>query len=196
MKDLRNLLAGAALAAAALIASLAPSQAFQASLCAPEAAGTGPMARRVVNPNTSTGYQLNSAGCAVFAQADVGYFITQGYTPGPTQNSILYNTGSLPSSGTTDIPIGSIPAGNYIQHIIVENKTASAVTGGLAFGTTANATDIVTALTCGASCLTYVTDANLKLRVFSTTAAQVIHMAPVTSSNSANLNVTVVYAPF
>lgn len=195
MKFARNLV----LAAAALVAALcfAP-QAFAASqmLCAPESAGTAPGPRIIVNPNTNKQYSLNSAGCAVVASGDIGYMLSQGFTPGPSQNSIIYTTGALPASGTGDIVIGAVPAGAYIQQIIIQNTTANAVTGGVSIGTTANGTDIVAAQAVGANALVFVTDATLLKRVFSTTAATPLHAAPVTSSNTANLTFTVVYGYF
>jgi hypothetical protein len=167
-------------------------------LCAPNTVDQA-NARRMVNPNTGNFYMLNGQGCAVIAQADVGWLLGQGFSAGPPFGAnILFNTGVLPASGTADIVVGNIPPGAYIQHIIVNNLTANAVTGGLSFGTTANGTDVVLTQAVGANGLVFVTDATLLKRVFSTTASQPIHMAPASggSSNSANLNVTIVYGYF
>ncbi|WGR74340.1 MULTISPECIES: hypothetical protein [unclassified Bradyrhizobium] len=194
MKSVRNLFF-AALALAAAFVSAPEARAFQNVLCAPNSMTS--VAKRMVNPNTNNAYVLNGQGCAVIAQADIGWFVSQGFSAGPPFGpNILYATGTLPASGTGDIVVGSIPPGAYLQHIVINNLTANAVTGGLSFGTTANGTDIVAAATCAANCLVTVADSALLKRVFSTTAATPIHMAPVTSSNSASLNVTLVYGYF
>jgi hypothetical protein len=193
----RNLIF-AALGAVALIAAFAaapqPAQSAQALLCAPEqsAAATGP--GRATNPTTGNSYTTNGAGCAAIAQADIGYFRAQGWTFGPNTLSFVFDTGT--ATTTTDFTVGTLPPGTYIREIIVENKTATSVTGGIGFGTTSGATDIVTALTCGASCLTQVTDSALKLRVFSTTAPQAIHAAAVTTWQGARAIITVIYGYF
>jgi hypothetical protein len=191
MKSFRAFLAIGFVAAAALFA--APAGAAQLMMCAPDAVATATGAHRVQNPVTQNTYGLNSAGCALIAQADIGYFQTQGFTPGSAQNSIIYTTGALPASGTTDIPLPSLPAGAYIKMVVIQNNSANAVTGGVSLGTTANGTDIVAAQAVAANALVFVTDATLLKRVFSATAAQPLHLAPVTSSNTANLTVTIVY---
>lgn len=99
-------------------------------------------------------------------------------------------------TGTTAVQVGTLPPSTYIQHIIVNNTTANAVTGGIAFGSTSGGTDIVTALTCGANCLAFTLDSALSKRVFSTTAQQPIYAAAVTAWNSANVTITVVYGYF
>lgn len=180
---------------AALSVPPAPSYAGQALLCAPDPAGVATGPGRYVNPTTGNAYSTNGAGCAVIALTDVGYFRAQGWTFGPNTLSIVYDTGV--QTGTTDLIVGSIPPGAYIRDIFVENTTATAITGGIAFSTTGSgATDIVTALTCGASCLTFVADSALKLRVFSTTASQAIHAAAVTSWQNARAKITVIYGYF
>lgn len=85
----------------------------------------------------------------------------------------------------------TIPAGCAIQDIFITNTTANAITGGLKFGTTAGATDIVVALAVGASVLTFVTDATLLKRTFA--GAQTVFIDAVVSWNSASVNVTTVY---
>ena len=195
MKSLRALLAIGFVAA--LFAASPAANAAQLMMCAPDAVASATGAKRVVNPVTSNAYSLNSAGCALIAQGDIGYFISQGYTAGSSQNSIIYTTGALPASGTTDIPIPTaVPAGAYIKMVIIQNTTANAVTGGISIGTTANGTDVVAAQAVGASTIVFVTDATLLKRVFSATAATVLHAAPVTSSNTANLTFSIVYDYF
>ncbi len=86
-----------------------------------------------------------------------------------------------------------MPANSVIDYIIVKNNTANAITGGLKFGTTAGATDIVAALAVGASALVFVLDAVLLLRIFSTSATQQIFIDAVAAWNSASVDITIVY---
>lgn len=192
MKSIRNLFLGAA-ALVAAFASVPQAYAAQQMLCAPDAVATATGARRVVNPNTNNAYALNSAGCALIAQADIGYFLTQAFTSGPDHGTLIYTTGALPASGTTDIVGPALPAGAYLQQIIIQNTTANAVTGGVSVGSTANGTDIVVATASGANS---VANSTLVKTAFSTTAATPLHFAPVTSSNTANLTITIVYGYF
>jgi len=186
--------------ALALFALAAPAQAAQQMMCSPDVAGGVQGPRRVVNTASTASpqpaYQLNSLGCAVIAQADVGFFAAQGFSQASSQNTILFTTGTLPASGTADIVGPSIPAGAYIQQIIWNNTTANAVTGGMSVGTTANGTDVVAAQALAANALVFTTDALLLKRVFSLTAATPLHFAPVTSSNTANLTITIIYGYF
>lgn len=193
MKSFRALLI-AGLAAASLLAAAPPASAAQLMMCAPDAVAAATGGRRVVNPASGGGaYVLNSAGCALVAQADIGYFASQAYTVTSAQNSLIYTTGALPASGTADIVGPSVPAGAYIKMIIWQNTTANAVTGGMSLGTTANGTDIVAAQALAANALVFTTDALLLKRVFSATAGTPLHFAPITSSNTANITITVVY---
>lgn len=195
MKSLRALLAFGFVAA--LFAAAPAANAAQLGMCAPDAVAAATGARRVVNPVTQNSYSLNSAGCGLIASGDIGYFASQGYTSGSLGSTIIYTTGALPASGTTDIPIPTaVPAGAYIKMLIIQNTTANAVTGGVSIGTTANGTDVVLAQAVGANGLVFVTDATLLKRVFSSTAATVLHAAPVTSSNTANLTFSIVYDYF
>lgn len=193
-----NSLARLLIALAAMLAALVPASAAVTVLCAPNPVDQ--FSARTIGGSTSqvpsgTLYTLNGQGCTVAKQADVGYFISQGFTPGPPFGAnILYTTGVL--TGTTAVQIGTLPASTYIQHIIVSNSTANAVTSGIAFGTTSGGADIVTALTCAANCLAFTLDSALSKRVFSTTATQPIWAAAVGAWNSANVTITVVYGYF
>ena len=195
MKSLRALLAIGFVAA--LFAASPAANAAQLGMCAPDAIAAATGGRRVVNPVTSNAYSLNSAGCTLIGSADVGYFLSQGYTQSSLGGTIIYTTGALPASGTTDIPIPTaVPAGAYIKMIVIQNTTANAVTGGVSIGTTANGTDVVAAQAVAANALVFVTDATLLKRVFSATASTVLHAAPVTSSNTSNLTFSIVYDYF
>lgn len=86
-----------------------------------------------------------------------------------------------------------LPANCAIREIFVFNTTANAITGGLKFGTTAGGTDVVAALTVGASSTAFATDAALLKRYFSPTATQQIFFDAVAAWNSANVNITIIY---
>jgi quinolinate synthase len=74
---------------------------------------------------------------------------------------------------------------------MVFNTTANAITDGLKFGTSAGGTDVVSARSVTANAFTFVPDANLAKRVFSTTVDQTIYFDAVTAWNSANVNIAV-----
>lgn len=194
MKMLRTalFLAAAAAALASFALPSAPAQAANAILCSPMGDNMG--SRRITNPNTNVSYTLDGRGCGLIAIADLGYFRSQGFSSVPGLTSTIFNTGV--ATGTTNFPIGIIPAGAYIQQIIFSNSVAAAVTGGISIGSTASGTDVVAAQACGASCLTFTTDALTLKRVFSLTAPTTLHAAAVTAWNSANVTITVVYGYF
>jgi len=100
------------------------------------------------------------------------------------------------ATATTDYIGGTQPAGAYIQQIIAQNVTATAVTGGISFGTTANGTDIASTITCGANCLANVPNASIGKQLFSASVPQAIHAAAVTAWANANVIITVVWGYF
>src|SRR5262249_10641947 len=99
-------------------------------------------------------------------------------------------------TGTTSVQVGTLPAGTYIQHIIVQNATANAVTGGINFGSSSGGSDIVNAIACGANCLVYPSDASLSKRIFSTSQVQPIYATAATSWNNANVTISVIFGFF
>jgi hypothetical protein len=192
------ILAGvAAIGLAGLIGlpSTQPAQAATALMCQGDVSGATTGTRTIGGTGSAvpsgTLYTLNGQGCALVAQADIGYFQSQGFTQAASQNSILYTSGV--QTGTTDLVIGNLPANAYVQQIIIVNATANAVTGGVSIGSTANGTDIVAAAACAANC---VANATIVKAAFSTTAATALHAAAVTAWNSANVTITVVYGFF
>jgi hypothetical protein len=158
-----------------------------AVMCAP-ASAVGAAARQVVNPNTNNTYSLSAGGCAPIAVADIGYFFTQGFTPGPQGGSIVYQTGVL--TGATNVQIGTLPANTYIQHVILQNQTANAVTGAIV-GSTSGGADIVAAVAITGTPAPI--DATLLAHAF---AAQTPIFVGATTWNSANVVVTVVWGYF
>lgn len=195
---LRHLL----VAAAALVALwTAPLQAAQVFMCQGDVSGASTGARTIGGTNSAvpsqTLYSLNSAGCALIQLADIGYFQSQGYTQNSSEQSIVFQTGV--QTGTTDLVVGALPAGAYLKSVLVNNLTANAVTGNISVGSTANGTDIVASLVCAANCVASAPGTTaLAKSVFTATggAATTIHAAAITSWNSANVNITVVYGYF
>lgn len=190
----KSLIAVLALAAFAL-----PAHAATQMLCSPDVAGGVQGPRRVTNTASTASpqptYGLNSAGCALINQADIGFFMSQGFTPGSSEATILYTTGVI-ASGTTDLVIGNVPANYYIAEIVYSNAIAAAVTGGISIGTTANGTDVVAAQAVGSSALTFTANASILKQPFSTTVSTPLHAAAVTSWNGANVTITVKMAAF
>jgi len=183
-----------------LFAPPKPVNAAQSVLCSPEVPG-GTVARTIgsnlpTSPVPSgTVYTLNGQGCAVVLQADIGYFLSQGFTAGPPFGpNILFTTGVW--TGTTSFQAGVLPPGTYIQHIIMQETAGNAVTGGVKVGTTSGGADVVAALTVSASSLAFVADSALLKRVFSATAQQALFITPATAGNNANVTVTVVFGYF
>lgn len=86
-----------------------------------------------------------------------------------------------------------LPPSAYITGLMVQNKTANAITGGLKFGTTAGGVDIVAALAIAGSAFGFVTDALMLKRFFSAAAAQQIFYDAVVSWNSASVQIDVMY---
>jgi len=102
----------------------------------------------------------------------------------------------ISNDGKTDDFTFIVPAGHYIRDIIIVNNTANAITGGLKFGTTSGATDVVTTVAVGANATTFVLDSALSKRLFSKTVAQTVFVQDVTAWNSANVDVTVIIGRF
>lgn len=90
--------------------------------------------------------------------------------------------------GVTSNTTVSIPAGNIIQHLLVQNVTANAVTGGIRIGTTDGGVDVIITVAVGANALFCVLDATLLKRAFSMSGATTLYIQTVTLWNSANLN--------
>lgn len=96
-------------------------------------------------------------------------------------------------SGQTAAGSFILPANCVIRDVLVFNTTANAITGGLKFGTTAGAVDIVAALAVAASVTAFLTDALMLKRFFSPTATQQIFFDAVTLWNSANVTIHIIY---
>lgn len=201
---LRLLAAATAVSAIALFAA-ERAKAAQVYMCIAPAAGQGTGARTIggtLSPVPSgTVYTLNNNGCALIAPGDVGYFRSQGFNLGP--NCCFAAVTVVAAQGTTTttaVALTPLPAGAYIREWIVQNTTTNAVTGGWSISsTTVAGVDVVATTACASQCLTRITDANLAKSVFSSTAQQVLTIAPITNwgtGGGAALNVTMIYGYF
>jgi hypothetical protein len=85
----------------------------------------------------------------------------------------------------------TIPAGARIEAIVIDNGTANAIIGGINIGTSAGGADVVSAIAVPGNALV---DAPPAKRVFSSGASQTLYVSPVTSWNSTQLAVTVLYS--
>lgn len=204
MKTIRNLLlAFVALAAAISFqpqANAATSVAVDYTwLCRPDSAGTSPGPGRVANPGTSGGaYVLNNQGCALFslANSDAAYFLAQGYTPGPNLFSLIQQ--GITASITATTSTITLPANAMIVGIVLQETAGNAVTGGVDIGNATSATAYASAVALGANALVSVADSALT-RVYPATTPTVsekILTVCHTACNSANFNITILFAYF
>lgn len=205
----RLIAAGAIAAAFAFQAPIEPAQAAastqttHALMCAPVAAVQQTGARTVGGTNTAvpsgTLYSLNSSGCALILGADVGYFLSQGYTYGPSV--LTLQAIGLTGSSTTAISTGfTLPAYGYIVGIVVCETAGNAVTGGLSIGDSGSSTRFIAGgnLAVAANGCSVAPDANLtRVDVQSgVPTASAVQVAPITSWNSAVVNITILYSYF
>lgn len=173
----------------------ATTQTLHAFLCAPPAAGVANGGRRVVNTSTTaaTAYTLNAGGCALFAVADVGFFLTQGFTYGPS-TFVLTQTG-ITATTTSSTSTITLPAYAYITAIILEETAGNAITGGVDIGDSGSATRYASAVALGANGIVAVADSALT-RVFANSGVPVsdqVLVACHTSCNSGSINISIQY---
>lgn len=188
------------LIAAAFILAAVPASANVIVMCQGDVSGASTGSRTIGGTGSAvpsgTLYSLNAGGCAPILAQDVGYFQSQGYTQNGL-NSLMFVV-PVAATGTTSYQIGTLPPSTYIRDILVSNTDAThAVTGNIAFGTTSGAADVVTSLAVSTSAVTFVTDANLAKRIFSTTAGQALFASAITSWNTpTTVTITVTYGYF
>lgn len=172
-----------------------PADAAGAVMCRGAAAAAAPGPARWVAAASGTAYTLDTMGCALIAQTDLGDAGASGLTQSAPLRSLIFTTGVMTS--TTSVQVTpNLPAGAYIRDIFIDNTTANAVSGGIDIGKTSGAADIVSAKTCAANCLSFVADSALLLRVFSKTVQQAIWVTGHTDAASANLTLTITYGYF
>jgi len=146
---------------------------------------------------SGTIYVLSGQGCVLVKQQDIAYFLSQGFTPGPNLFSIQ-STGALTSAASaTTVLIGTLPAGAFIQSVVLQEIAGAAITGGVDIGTTASGTDIASAVALGANALVTVADSALT-RIFkdgsNNPVAKGINVTCHTSCNAGSVTITVLYS--
>ena len=175
----------------------ASSQTTHAFLCAPAPAVGQAGPRRVVNPNTSTAYQLNGDGCALFVNADVGWALTQGFYTGPSLFTLQATGISGGASGTASVSTGlTLPAYGIIVGFVLCETAGNAVTGNLNIGDAGSATRFGSAVALGANACVTVSPTVSIVVLSGVPTAETILLAAVTSWNNASVNVTVLYSYF
>lgn len=201
MKTLRNLAFALGLAAVAALALNAPrvnaaatTQTTHAYMCAPDP-GFGGANRRIVVPTTNGGtYNLNGQGCALIVGADIGYFVSQGFSQG--QNLFTLQQTGITSSTTASTSTITLPAYAVIQNIILSETSGQAVTGGVNVGDSGSATRFASAVALTSNNTVVIADSALT-RVFANSgvpAADQILVACQTSCNSSSINITILYS--
>lgn len=173
----------------------ASSQTTHAFLCRPAPAVGASGSVRVVNPNTSTAYQLNNDGCGVIANADIGYFLSQGYYYGPSLFTL--QTVGVTGSGTASVSTGlTLPAYGVIVSFVICETAGNAVTGGLNIGDSGSATRYGSGVALSANACVSVSPTVAFFVNSGVPTASTILLAAATSWNSASVNVTVLYSYF
>lgn len=204
--NMRKILLAVALlpfVAAPALAASSPSLQQQV-LCAPDPANGAAGPRKVVNTAstaaTQPSYQLNSVGCAAIKNADVGFFLSQGFTQGANSFSIQAGPFTAQST-TTNSPI--LPAGAIITGIIVQETTGNAITGGLDIGVAGSSdATIASAFAIAANCVCALTDAAILKKVFPTSGVtgpasqQIFFNAHTNWTDTASIVVTILYSFF
>ena len=197
-----------ALAAALAVAPIAPIpanaaaslQVTHAFMCSPEVSvGTaGP--RLIVNTSSTAtpqpSYQTNSQGCALVASADVGFFLSQGYTFGTNEGVQIQNAITANTTGTTSTII--VPAYGFIKYIVIEETAGGSITGGLNVGDSGSATRFGSAVAVAANSNTVVVPTNLTGSANTgVPASDTVLVAAVTGfAGGASLNITVIFGYF
>jgi hypothetical protein len=186
---------------------LAPVPAFAAAslqvthafICTPEVSvGTaGP--RLIVNTSSTASpqpsYQTNSQGCALVATADVGFFLSQGYTIGVNEGVQIQNAITANLTGGTSQLL--LPAYGFIKYIVIEETAGNAITGGVNIGDAGSATRFGSAVAVGANANVVVVPTNLTgSSNTGVPTADTVLIAAVTAFNSASINVTVIFGYF
>jgi hypothetical protein len=169
-------------------------------LCSPEVAvGTsGP--RRVVNSASTASpqpsYTLNSQGCAVIANPDVGFFLSQGFTVGINEGVTQQNAITANTTGTTSTLV--LPPYAFVKYIVIEETGGGSITGGLNVGDSGSATRFLSATTVTANLNVVVVPTNLtgSANTGVPTADTVLIAAVTGFAGGASLNVSVIFGYF
>jgi hypothetical protein len=194
---MRKFLLAAVLALLPSLAQAAAStQTLHVFMCAPEPSGASTGPKLVTNPATSNSVQLNSAGCGLFLNADVGFFQSQGYTFGASVQ--VAQAIGVTGSGTASVATGiTLPAYAQIVSVVLEETAGNAVTGGLNISNAGGATGIASAAALAANATVTLADSAINAgRIYSPAGvptATAVNLAAVTSWNAAVVNISIAY---
>ena len=176
-------------------ASLQVTHAF---VCTPEVSvGTaGP--RLIVNTSSTAtpqpSYQTNSQGCALVATADVGFFLSQGYTFGVNEGVQIQNAITATTTGATSTIV--LPAYGFVKYIVIEETAGGSITGGVSVGDSGSATRFGSAVAVAANSNTVVVPTNLTGSANTGVPAADTVLVAGTFAGGASLNVTVIFGYF
>jgi hypothetical protein len=176
-------------------ASLQVTHAF---VCTPEVSvGTaGP--RLIVNTSSTASpqpsYQTNSQGCALVATADVGFFLSQGYTFGVNEGVQIQNAITATTTGATSTI--QLPAYGFVKYIVIEETAGGSITGGVSVGDSGSATRFASAVAVSANANTVVVPTNLTGSANTGVPAADTVLVAGTFAGGASLNVTVIFGYF
>lgn len=84
-----------------------------------------------------------------------------------------------------------VPSASSIVSITIQNTTANTVTGGIRIGTTAGASDVVTAQAVAGNDILVIKDADILKRIFSSSVNQTLFIQAVTAWNGASLKILI-----
>ena len=165
-------------------------------LCAPEPSVGVAGPRRVVNTaSTATpqpAYTLNAIGCALIANPDVGFFLSQGFTVGVNEGVAQQN--AIVANGTLTV---TLPAYGFIKYIVIEETAGNAITGGLNIGDAGLATRFGSAVAVGANANVVIVPTSLTGSANTgIPVADAVTVAAVTAFNSASVNISVIFGYF
>jgi hypothetical protein len=178
----------------------ASAQVTHVYLCAPEpSVGTaGP--RRVVNTASTASpqpsYQLNALGCALFANPDVGFFLSQGFFISPAETVVQQNAITANTTGTTSTLV--LPPYGFVKYVVIEETGGGSITGGLNVGDSGSATRFLSATAVSANLNVVVVPTNLTgSSNTGVPTADTILVAAVTGfAGGASLNISVIIGYF
>ena len=86
----------------------------------------------------------------------------------------------------------TVPAGSFVDMIMFQETAGKAVTGGINIGTSALASNVVSAQAVGANAASHIPDSSLSIRVFAVNTP--IYISAASAWNGASLNVTFIVA--
>jgi len=192
-------LLAALLALAPIPAQAAASlQVTHAFICSPEVS-VGTAGPRLITNTSSTAspqpsYQTNSQGCALVASADVGFFLSQGYTFGVNEGVQIQNAITATTTGTTSTIV--LPAYGFIKYIVIEETAGGSITGGVSVGDSGSATRFASAVAVSANANTVVVPTALTGSANTGVPAADTVLVAGTFAGGASLNVTVIFGYF